>query len=132
MRRFIEIGPSTTLAGMAKRTLQLGTKYSQVFPAREILSYKSDRDAIYYNNMQSFTPVKSSDKKKKSKEEPKKAEVQKLPEAQVIAPVAPTNSDRVTSDTPALQSLDVIKSLLAIKLKKKLEEIQVSLPISDL
>lgn len=108
---------------MAKRTLQLGTKYSQVFPAREILSYKSDRDSIYYNIMQSFTPTNTN---KKVKEEPKKQEVKKIPETPVVAPIASPVSDRVTSDTPPLQALDVIKSLLAVKLKKKLDEIQVS------
>lgn len=128
-----------TLAGMAKRTLQLHTtKFPQLFPPREVLSFKSDRDNVYYNISPNFV-VRSSRPAQRSNVEklvdrvpppaPKAAPVVQAERVTVITNIV---SDQVASDIPSVNSLDVIRVLLAVKLKKPILEIQDENAIKDL
>eukprot|EP01114_Cavostelium_apophysatum_P006579 TRINITY_DN1795_c0_g1_i2.p1 TRINITY_DN1795_c0_g1~~TRINITY_DN1795_c0_g1_i2.p1 ORF type:complete len:3793 (+),score=1033.24 TRINITY_DN1795_c0_g1_i2:910-11379(+) len=139
--RFIEIGPAATLAGMAKRTLQLHTsKFLQLFPPREVLSFKSDHDNIYYNISPTFV-VKSSSRPKNPTVEklvdrvPVTARPSQKPlaeESHHVTVITNVVTGDVTSDIPTLNSLDAIRVLLGVKLKKSLSEVQDEHSIKDL
>ncbi|KAI9700655.1 MAG: 3-oxoacyl-[acyl-carrier-protein] synthase [Candelina mexicana] len=132
--RIVEIGPADTLGVMAKRTL--ASKYEAYDAAlsvqRQILCYNKDAKEIYYD----VDPVE---------EEPTSA-----PGGSGDAPSAPSNSVPAaapvsaappppTGAGPAAQlpdapvsAVDIVRALIAQKLKKPLADIPLSKAIKDL
>jgi len=132
--RIVEIGPADTLGGMAKRTL--ASKYEAYDAAlsvqRQILCYNKDAKEIYYE----VDPVE---------EEPAAAAGGNAPAPSSSTPAAPSAAPAAAaapsppSSGPAaavadaqVSAVDVLRSLIAQKLKKPLTEIPLSKAIKDL
>lgn len=138
--KIVEIGPADTLGGMAKRTL--ASKYEAYDAAlsvqRQILSYNKDAKEIYYD----VDPVE---------EEPAPAagEGESAPSSSVAAPSAAPSSVTAAASAPPpppppssgpvaavadvpVSAVDILRSLIAQKLKKPLSEIPLSKAIKDL
>lgn len=128
--RIVEIGPADTLGVMAKRTL--ASKYEAYDAAksvqRQILCYNKDAKEIYYD----VDPVE---------DEPEPAAAS----SGAPAPSAPAGSAPVAVSAPApsagpaaqvpdapVGALDIVRALIAQKLKKPLLEIPLSKAIKDL
>ena len=133
--RIVEIGPADTLGGMAKRTL--ASKYEAYDAAlslqRQILCYNKDAKEIYYD----IDPIE---------EEPVVASAAAGGSATPQAPVASTPASAPplvaassASSGPAAQipdapifAIDILRALVAQKLKKPLMDIPLSKAIKDL
>lgn len=133
--RIVEVGPADTLGGMAKRTL--AAKYEAYDAARsvqrQILCYNKDAKDIYYD----VDPVE---------DEPAPA----APSGEESAPAAPAASSAApaaaapsapapASSGPAASvadapvgAVDILRTLVAQKLKKPFAEIPLSKAIKDL
>ena len=129
--RIVEIGPADTLGGMAKRTL--ASKYEAYDAAtsvqRQILCYNKDAKEIYYD----VDPVEE--------------ELEAAPAASSAAPAASAPAAAATpvaaapsanaapaaavEDAP-VTATDVVRSLVAQKLKKGLSDIPLTKAIKDL
>ena len=130
--RIVEIGPADTLGGMAKRTL--ASKYEAYDAAlsvqRQILCYNKDAKEIYYD----VDPVEEETAAPAASETP--APVSSKPSAPAPAaasPAPPPSSGpaAVVADAP-VAAVDIVRSLIAQKLKKPLTEIPLSKAIKDL
>ena len=129
--RIVEIGPADTLGVMAKRTL--ASKYEAYDAAksvqRQILCYNKDAKEIYYD----VDPVE---------EEPEAAapdasasgdtsSAAAAPAAAVAAPPPGAGPAAQVPDAP-VAAVDIVRSLVAQKLKKPLGDIPLSKAIKDL
>ena len=132
--RIVEIGPADTLGGMAKRTL--ASKYEAYDAAksvqRQILCYNKDVKEIYYD----VDPVVEEEAPPANGGSP--APTASSAPAQSSTPVAaaapsPSSSGPAAAveDTP-VQAVDIVRSLIAQKLKKPFAEIPLSKAIKDL
>ena len=130
--RIVEIGPADTLGGMAKRTL--ASKYEAYDAAlsvqRQILCYNKDAKEIYYD----VDPVEEETAAPAASETP--APVSSKPSAPAPAaasPAPPPSSGpaAAVADAP-VSAVDIVRSLIAQKLKKPLTEIPLSKAIKDL
>ncbi len=129
--RVVEIGPADTLGVMAKRTL--ASKYEAYDAAksvqRQILCYNKDAKEIYYD----VDPVE---------EEPEAAPApaassSSAPAAAAAAPVAaaaPPPGAGPAAQVPdaPVQAVDIVRALVAQKLKKPVADIPLSKAIKDL
>ena len=129
--RIVEIGPADTLGVMAKRTL--ASKYEAYDAAksmqRQILCYNKDAKEIYYD----VDPIE---------EEPEPTSAQETPAAAAPAggaPAAPQAAAAAPSSGPAaqvpdaqVQAVEIVRALIAQKLKKPYLEIPLSKAIKDL
>lgn len=131
--RVVEIGPADTLGVMAKRTL--ASKYEAYDAAksvqRQILCYNKDPKEIYYD----VDPIE---------EEPEPAAGSAGGEA--AAPTAAAAAAPAASAAPAppsagpaekvadqpVQAVDIVRALIAQKLKKPLMDVPLSKAIKDL
>lgn len=131
--RIVEIGPADTLGGMAKRTL--ASKYEAYDAAlsvqRQILCYNKDAKEIYYD----VDPVEDE-----ASPVPGQSEAQTPASSSKLAPslapaALPTPSvmgpASAVADVPVL-AVDIVRSLIAQKLKKPLADIPLSKAIKDL
>ncbi|PVU85583.1 hypothetical protein BB559_006933 [Furculomyces boomerangus] len=157
--RFVEIGPSKILCGMAERTLKL--KYLDYDNAnlinRQFLCYSSDQNEIYYNNeivnQTSAKPTPSPEntasiakpiKEKKSK---KQDSFPKTPEKVLTnEPISHTPAVANVSSSPSnlgggpvmdiedvsIDTSVVITCIIAQKMKKRFNEISSSKSIKDI
>lgn len=124
--RIVEIGPADTLGGMARRTL--ASKYEAYDAAtsvqRQILCYNKDPNEIYYD----VEPVEEE-------EEPAAAPSSApAPAAAAAAPAAPpagAGPAAAVEDAP-VTAVDVLRSLVAQKLKKSLADVPLTKAIKDL
>lgn len=127
--RIVEIGPADTLGVMAKRTLS--SKYEAYDAAksvqRQILCYNKDAKEIYYD----VDPV-----------------IEEAPTEQTATSSAPPPTSAITTPAPAtpaastgpalqvpdepVSAIDIVRALIAQKLKKPLMEIPLSKAIKDL
>jgi fatty acid synthase subunit alpha len=132
--RIVEIGPADTLGVMAKRTI--ASKYEAYDAAksvqRQILCYNKDAKEIYYD----VDPVE---------EEPAPAAASSgapaaaappsgsAPAAVVAAPPPPPSAGPAAQvpDAP-VGAVDIVRALIAQKLKKPLMEIPLSKAVKDL
>jgi fatty acid synthase subunit alpha, fungi type len=129
--RIVEVGPADTLGVMAKRTL--AAKYEAYDAAksvqRQILCYNKDAKEIYYD----VDPVE---------EEPEQATPEasssnsvsvasSAPAAVAAAPAPSAGPAAQVPDVP-VQAVDIVRSLVAQKLKKPLSDIPLSKAIKDL
>ena len=132
--RIVEIGPADTLGGMAKRTL--ASKYEAYDAAlsvqRQILCYNKDAKEIYYD----VDPVEEE-----TSPAPEESETQTPAPSSKLAPSpAPAalstpsinaGPASAVADVPVL-AVDIVRSLIAQKLKKPLADIPLTKAIKDL
>ncbi|KAF7713544.1 Fatty acid synthase, alpha subunit [Penicillium ucsense] len=129
--RIVEIGPADTLGGMARRTL--ASKYEAYDAAtsvqRQILCYNKDAKEIYYD----VDPVE--DEPEPSPEAPAAAAgaapVAAAPAAAAAPPPPSAGPAAAVEDAP-VTAVDIVRSLVAQKLKKGLEEVPLTKAIKDL
>lgn len=128
--RIVEIGPADTLGGMARRTL--ASKYEAYDAAtsvqRQILCYNKDAKEIYYD----VDPIE---------EEPEAAPESSGPAAAAAAPAAPAapatapppsaGPAAAVEDAP-VTAVDILRVLVAQKLKKSLADVPLTKAIKDL
>jgi len=131
--RIVEIGPADTLGVMAKRTL--ASKYEAYDAAksvqRQILCYNKDAKEIYYD----VDPVEdepaptagSSD----SAPAPTASSSSSAPAAAAAPPPPSAGPAAQVPDAP-VGAVDIVRALIAQKLKKPLLEIPLSKAIKDL
>jgi fatty acid synthase subunit alpha len=127
--RIVEIGPADTLGVMAKRTL--ASKYEAYDAAksvqRQILCYNKDAKEIYYD----VDPVEDEP-------EPVAASSSSAPSAPssgpapAVAPPAPSAGPAAQVPDAPVAAVDIVRSLIAQKLKKPLMDIPLSKAIKDL
>ena len=134
--RIVEVGPADTLGGMAKRTL--ASKYEAYDAAksvqRQILCYNKDAKEIYYDvdpvveeeasSSDSSTPAAPSSSAPAASSQPAVA-------AASAPPPASAGPAAAVADTP-VQAVDIVRALIAQKLKKPLSDIPLTKAIKDL
>jgi len=127
--RIVEIGPADTLGGMAKKTL--AAKYEAYDAAksvqRQILCYNKDSKEIYYD----VDPVE--DEPEPAAESASNASSAAAPTAAaaVAAPPPSAGPAAQVPDAP-VQAVDIVRALIAQKLKKPLLEVPLSKAVKDL
>ncbi|KKY19772.1 putative fatty acid synthase alpha subunit [Phaeomoniella chlamydospora] len=128
--RIVEIGPAETLGGMAKRTI--ASKYEAYDAAtsvqRQVLAYNKDAKEIYYDvePEEEAAPAAPSDASAAPSASPAAA----APVAAAPPPPSAGPAAAVT-DVP-VQAVDILRVLVAQKLKKGLGDIPLSKAIKDL
>jgi fatty acid synthase subunit beta len=129
--RFVEIGPSPTLTGMATRTLtaKYEAKDDSVSHTRVILCHAKNGKEIYYQFEDELDtpPVAETS----SSETPASGTAVPTPSAAPIAAPAPSGPAVTIDDAPILAS-EVLIVIVAQKLKKKVDEVPLSKSIKDL
>lgn len=131
--RIVEIGPADTLGGMAKRTL--ASKYEAYDAAksvqRQILCYNKDAKEIYYD----VDPIVEEEAVPATGDAPTTSSSSgPAPSAAPATSAAPPPSSgpaAAVADAP-VQAVDIVRSLIAQKLKKPLADIPLSKAIKDL
>ncbi|KAL1965428.1 hypothetical protein VTN77DRAFT_5684 [Rasamsonia byssochlamydoides] len=130
--RIVEIGPADTLGGMAKRTL--ASKYEAYDAAtsvqRQILCYNKDAKEIYYD----VDPVEEEPEGTDAPAESTSAPAPSAPAAVAAVPAAAPPSAGPAApveDTP-VTAVDILRALVAQKLKKGLTDVPLNKAIKDL
>ncbi|KAL9121605.1 MAG: hypothetical protein Q9187_001832 [Circinaria calcarea] len=132
--RIVEIGPADTLGGMAKRTL--ASKYEAYDAAlsvqRQILCYSKDGKEIYYDVdpvEEEATPLANS-----SSSAPVPTPSQSTQNAVPVAaaPSSPSAGPAAAVADAPVAAVDIVRALIAQKLKKPLAEVPLSKAIKDL
>ncbi len=130
--RIVEIGPADTLGGMAKRTL--ASKYEAYDAAksvqRQILCYNKDAKEIYYDVDPVVEEEATSGDAPASNSSSTSA--QTSAPAAVAAPPPPSSGPAAAVEDAPVQAVDIVRSLIAQKLKKPFAEIPLSKAIKDL
>jgi len=130
--RIVEIGPAETLGVMAKRTL--ASKYEAYDAAksvqRQILCYNKDAKEIYYD----VDPVEEEPEPAASSSTPAAAAPAAATAAPIAVAAAPAPSAGPAAQVPdaPVQALDIVRALIAQKLKKPLLEVPLNKAIKDL
>lgn len=130
--RIVEIGPADTLGGMAKRTL--ASKYEAYDAAkslqRQILCYNKDAKEIYYD----VDPVVEEEAAPTAggAPAPSSSSAPSAPSAAAAAAPPPSSGPAAAVADVPVQAVDIVRSLIAQKLKKPLTEIPLSKAIKDL
>lgn len=132
--RLVEIGPSPTLAGMAKRTLK--QKFEAYDAAksiqRDVLCYSADAKSIYYD-FEEPSPAPAADQDSTVKSAPTAATPATTEPTPVqVAPASRPAGPAQTIPDEAVKAVDIVHALIAQKLKKPIDEIALSKPIKDL
>ncbi|KAH8117927.1 fatty acid synthase [Phellopilus nigrolimitatus] len=119
--RFIEIGPSPTLTGMATRTLKAKyeTQDDSVSRTRAILCHSKNTKEIYYEFEDEVIEADVG------------ATVDTTPAAPAAAAAAAPVPATSIADEP-LKAVDTLRVIIAQKLKKNVDEIPLSKSIKDL
>lgn len=129
--RIVEIGPADTLGGMARRTL--ASKYEAFDAAksvqRQILCYNKDAKEIYYD----VDPVEEEPEPAAAASSSSSAPTPAAAAAPTAAaPAAPSAGPAASVPDAPVPALDIVRSLIAQKLKKPFAEIPLSKAIKDL
>ncbi|KAF7856304.1 hypothetical protein EAF04_009832 [Stromatinia cepivora] len=128
--RIVEIGPADTLGTMAKRTL--ASKYEAYDAAksiqRQILCYNKDAKEIYYD----VDPVEDEPAAAPSDSTPAPAASSGSAPAPVAAAPPPSAGPAAQVPDAPVGAIDIVRSLIAQKLKKPLLEIPLTKAIKDL
>lgn len=132
--RIVEIGPADTLGGMARRTL--AAKYEAYDAARsvqrQVLCYNKDAKDIYYD----VDPVE--DEPEPASGAPAPTSGSAAPATSSAAPAAaappppPSSGPVAAVDDAPVGAVDILRTLVAQKLKKPLQDIPLSKAIKDL
>ena len=129
--RIVEIGPADTLGVMAKRTI--ASKYEAYDAAksvqRQILCYNKDAKEIYYD----VDPVEDEPEPAAPSSSATAQSAPSANAAPVAAAPAPASAGPAAQvpDAP-VGAVDIVRALIAQKLKKPLLEIPLSKAIKDL
>lgn len=132
--RIVEVGPADTLGVMARRTL--ARKYEAFDAAksmqRQILCYNKDAKEIYYD----VDPIEE-EAEPAAADETSSAGTAPAPAAAASAPIAaaappPSAGPAAQVADAPVQALDIVRALVAQKLKKPISEIPLSKAIKDL
>ena len=129
--RVVEIGPADTLGVMAKRTL--ASKYEAYDAAksvqRQILCYNKDAKEIYYD----VDPVEEEPEPTPGSSAPAgDAPVSAAAPVAAAAPPPPSAGPAEKIPDEPVQAVDIVRALIAQKLKKPLLEVPLSKAIKDL
>ncbi|OQD67144.1 hypothetical protein PENDEC_c044G00811 [Penicillium decumbens] len=128
--RIVEIGPADTLGGMARRTL--ASKYEAYDAAtsvqRQILCYNKDAKEIYYD----VDPVEEEPVTEPAAAAPSAAPATAAPAAAAAAPPPPSAGPAAAVEDAPVSAVDILRSLVAQKLKKSLADVPLSKAIKDL
>ena len=129
--RIVEIGPADTLGGMAKRTL--ASKYEAYDAAtsmeRQVLAYSKDVKEIYYD----VDPVVDEPAAAAPSESaPAAASSTSAAPAAAAAPAAPSAGPAAAVADAPVGAVDIVRALVAQKLKKPLSDIPLTKAIKDL
>lgn len=130
--RIVEIGPADTLGGMAKRTL--ASKYEAYDAAtsvqRQILCYNKDPKEIYYD----VDPVDEEPEPATTPAQagPPATGNPAIATAAVVAPPPPSAGPAASIEDAPVSAVDILRALVAQKLKKGLTDIPLSKAIKDL
>lgn len=133
--RIVEVGPADTLGGMAKRTL--AQKYEAYDAARSmqrsILCYNKDAKEIYYeaDPVDDAPPPAASSDSAPAATPAQSQQPAQAAAAPAAAPAAGGGVAAPVDDTP-VKAVDVLRALVAQKLKKPLNDIPLSKAIKDL
>ncbi|KAJ2440355.1 fatty acid synthase alpha subunit Lsd1, partial [Coemansia sp. RSA 2424] len=139
--RFVEVGPGNVLSNMLRRTL--GTRaYTEsgladrISPTLEILASSSDLDRILFQDRPAETKPAAEETatappQPKESAKPNEA-VPAIASPQPAAEVAATSLARVAVDDQPIQPLEVVRALIAHKLRCSLEAVSADRPIKDL
>jgi fatty acid synthase subunit alpha len=126
--RIVEIGPADTLGVMAKRTL--ASKYEAYDAAksvqRQILCYNKDAKEIYYD----VDPVE--DEPEPAAAGPSSSAPASNSAPAAAAPPPPSAGPAAQVPDAPVGAVDIVRALIAQKLKKPLLEIPLSKAIKDL
>ena len=127
--RIVEIGPADTLGGMARRTL--ASKYEAYDAAksvqRQILCYNKDAKEIYYD----VDPVEDEPEPAAASPAASAPSSSSAPAA-AAAPPPPSSGPAAQVPDAPVGAVDIVRALIAQKLKKPLLEIPLSKAIKDL
>lgn len=127
--RVVEIGPADTLGVMAKRTLN--SKYEAYDAAksvqRQILCYNKDSKEIYYD----VDPVEEEPEPTPSSSGDAVDAPAAAPAAAAAPPPPSSGPAEKVPDEP-VQAVDIVRALIAQKLKKPLLDVPLSKAIKDL
>ena len=130
--RIVEVGPADTLGVMAKRTL--ASKYEAHDAAlsvqRQILCYNKDAKDIYYD----VDPVEDEPEPASSDAAAAPASSSVSPTAAPVSAAPPPPSAGPAAQVPdaLVSATDILRTLVAQKLKKPLVDIPLSKAIKDL
>jgi fatty acid synthase subunit alpha len=128
--RIVEIGPTDTLGGMAKKTL--ASKYEAHDAARslqrQILCYNKDTKDIYYD----VDPVEDEPEPSADAPTPSSSAPAAIASVPVAAPAAASAGPAAQVPDAPVTATDILRSLVAQKLKKPLQDIPLSKAIKDL
>lgn len=131
--RIVEIGPADTLGGMARRTL--ASKYEAYDAAlsvqRQILCYNKDAKEIYYDVdpvEEEVTPAASGS----SVPIPTPSTSTQKAAPAAVAPSPPSAGPAAAVADAPVTAVDIVRALIAQKLKKPLAEVPLSKAIKDL
>lgn len=130
--RIVEVGPADTLGVMAKRTL--ASKYEAHDAAlsvqRQILCYNKDAKDIYYD----VDPVEDEPEPASSDAAAAPASSSAAPTAAPVSAAPPPPSAGPATQVPdaPVSATDILRTLVAQKLKKPLVDIPLSKAIKDL
>lgn len=128
--RIVEIGPADTLGGMAKRTI--ASKYEAYDAAtsvqRQVLAYNKDAKEIYYD----VDPVEDEPAPAAEAASSAGSSAPAAAAAPVAAAPAPSAGPAAAIDDTPVQAVDILRSLVAQKLKKGINDIPLTKAIKDL
>ncbi|OBZ72637.1 Fatty acid synthase subunit beta [Grifola frondosa] len=128
--RFIEIGPSPTLTGMASRTLK--AKYEvqddSVSHARIILCHAKHTKEVYYQFEDELEAPAADSSSVETSATPAAAPVASTPS---LVPAPAVTAAASVEDVP-LKAVDILTAIVAQKLKKRVDEIPLSKSVKDL
>ncbi|PNP40924.1 hypothetical protein TGAMA5MH_06790 [Trichoderma gamsii] len=137
-QRVVEVGPAATLGNMAKHTL--AAKYESYDAAksvqRQILHFDKDMKEIYYSTDAAETeldvPVASISEAEASATGAKIATPASAVPVLAATPSLLQQRQKVQIPDTSIQAIDIVRSLVAQKLKKSTSEISVSKAVKDL
>lgn len=125
--RIVEIGPADTLGGMARRTL--ASKYEAYDAAtsvqRQILCYNKDANEIYYD-------VEPVEEEPEAAAEPASSAPAAAAPAAGAPPPPPSAGPAASVEDAPVTAVDIVRTLVAQKLKKSLADVPLSKAIKDL
>ncbi|KAF8071859.1 fatty acid synthase [Lyophyllum atratum] len=128
--RFIELGPSPTLTGMATRTLKAKyeTSDDSVSRSRTILCHAKNVKEIYYQYEDELEAPAADSTQAEAASTAAVVVQAAAPAAVAVASTGPVAS---IEDAP-IKAIDVLSVIVAQKLKKRVDEIPLSKSIKDL
>lgn len=133
--RIVEIGPAETLGGMAKRTL--ASKYEAYDAAtsvqRQVLAYNKDLKEIYYDvDPVEDEPAPAAASSSETAPAASSSATPASAPAAVAAPPPPSAGPAAAIADVPVSAVDILRTLVAQKLKKNLTDIPLSKAIKDL